>query len=110
MPQKNRTNPPAEADHSLISKTLAIVSGKWRLFIILRVGEGTLRFTHFREHLPAISEKVLAGELKALVALKVLNRKVYAEIPPRVEYTLTKKGRLALPLLWQLLEVGRIFT
>lgn len=94
----------------LIGQALKIISGKWRLYILLSVGDQTRRYSELSERLPAISEKVLAGELKALVALGILDRKVYAEIPPRVEYTLTSKGRLTLPILKQMLEIGRIFN
>jgi DNA-binding HxlR family transcriptional regulator len=110
MIKKNRNDLPAEEQYTLISKALSVVSGKWRLYIILIVGQQTLRYGELNEQLPAISEKMLASELKALVALGVLKRKSYAEIPPRVEYTLTPKGQLALPILRQLQEIGRIFN
>ncbi|GAB3935272.1 winged helix-turn-helix transcriptional regulator [Larkinella terrae] len=110
MVPKNRNNVPTPVDFTLISKALVIISGKWRLTIILLIGEDTFRFRQFREQLPSMSEKMLAGELKALVALDVLTRTVYAEVPPRVEYSLTKKGRLALPILRQLQQVGHLFN
>ncbi|GAA4450467.1 hypothetical protein GCM10023189_11160 [Nibrella saemangeumensis] len=110
MKQGNRHDLPAEPDYILISKALEVVSGKWRLYLILQLGEETRRYSQLAEMLPSISEKVLAGELKALVVLGVIDRKVYAEIPPRVEYTLTSKGRLALPILRLLQEIGRIFN
>ncbi|KAA9356850.1 winged helix-turn-helix transcriptional regulator [Larkinella humicola] len=109
MSKKNRNDPPAEIDYTLITKALAVVSGKWRLYIILLVGEHTLRYGELYEKM-AISEKMLASELKALVALGVMIRTVYAEVPPRVEYTLTTKGRLALPILRGIQEIGRMFN
>ncbi|MFD2572391.1 winged helix-turn-helix transcriptional regulator [Spirosoma soli] len=92
-----------------IDKALEIVKGKWRLSIILLLDRNTLRYGELRAKLPTVSEKVLSSELKALLLLGVLNRKVYAEVPPRVEYTLSERGLLALPALIQLKEVGRIF-
>ena len=77
--------------------------------IILVLGEDTLRFGELGERIPAISEKVLSDELKTLVALGVVTRKPYAQIPPRVDYQLTPKGCLALPVLRQLVEIGRLF-
>lgn len=110
MLTSNRDEPHFKPDLLLISNALEVISGKWRLYIILALGEQTLRYSQLSELLPSISEKVLAGELKALVALGVMNRAMYAEIPPRVEYTLTEKGLLALPLLRQLQQIGQLFT
>jgi len=106
----DRSDLPLVPDPILINQSLAIISGKWRLYIILMLGEQTLRYSKLSEMLPGVSEKVLASELKALVALGVMNRTAYAEIPPRVEYTLTQKGLLALPILKQLQEIGHIFN
>ncbi|RAJ93055.1 HxlR family transcriptional regulator [Larkinella arboricola] len=108
MAQTNRKKIPSELDYVNIHKAVAVISGKWRLFIILLVGEHTVRFGELRQQLPAISEKMLAGELKALVALGVLSRNVYAEIPGRIEYTMTPKGTLALPILRQLPKLGQL--
>lgn len=110
MPKRNRNEPPFEPNPLFISNALAIISGKWRLYIILVLGEQTLRYTQLGELLPGVSEKVLAGELKALVALGVVKRVIYAEIPPRVEYTLTEKGLLALPLLRQIQQIGQLLN
>ncbi|GAB2587789.1 winged helix-turn-helix transcriptional regulator [Spirosoma areae] len=106
----DRSKVPSEPDLVLITKALEVVSGKWRLYIILLLGEQTLRYSKLSELLPGVSEKVLAGELKALVALGIMRRKAYAEIPPRVEYTLTKQGLLALPMLRQIQEIGQILN
>ncbi len=99
-----------EPDLLLISNALVVVGGKWRLYIILCLGEQTLRYGQISELLPRVSEKVLASELKALVALGVMTRTPYPEIPPRVEYTLTERGRLALPILRQIQQIGLIFN
>lgn len=101
---------PFEPNPLLISKALSIIGGKWRLYIILVLGERTLRYSQLGEQLPGVSEKVLAGELKALVSLGVMQRTVYAEIPPRVEYALTETGRSVLPLLRQIQQIGQLIT
>ncbi|GAB3965918.1 hypothetical protein GCM10028806_05590 [Spirosoma terrae] len=101
---------PVEPDLLLIRKALSMICGKWRLYIILVLGEQTLRYSQLGEQLLNVSEKVLADELKALVALGVLHRTIYAEIPPRVEYTLTEKGRSALPLLMQIQQIGQLIS
>ncbi|WP_111630663.1 winged helix-turn-helix transcriptional regulator [Larkinella arboricola] len=110
MMLKDRSAQPTDAEYALIRKALEIISGKWRLYLILLLGEHTLRYSELRQRLPAVSEKVLAGELKALVLLGVIRRDVFAEMPLRVEYTLTQKGRLALPILQQMPQIGRIFN
>ncbi|MBD2752954.1 winged helix-turn-helix transcriptional regulator [Spirosoma validum] len=99
-----------EPDLSIINNALSVICGKWRLYIILVLGEQTLRYTKLSELLPGVSEKVLAGELKALVALGVMKRVLYAEIPSRVEYALTEKGIFALPQLRQIQQIGQLFT
>ncbi|AQG80072.1 winged helix-turn-helix transcriptional regulator [Spirosoma montaniterrae] len=107
------TNSPSEfafePDLRLINMTLKVIGGKWRLYLILVLGQQTLRFSELSERLPDVSPKVLAGELKALVALGVIQRVVYAEVPPKVEYRLTEQGRLALPLMSQLQQIGQFF-
>lgn len=99
----------SDSDQPLVNKALDVVCGKWRLAIILLLDSRVLRYTELRDKLPALSEKVLADELKALSALGVVSRKAYAEVPPRVEYALTERGLVALPILTQLKEVGRLF-
>lgn len=101
---------PFEPDLLLITNALVVVGGKWRLYIILMLGEQTLRYGQLSELLPRVSEKVLASELRALVALGVMTRTPYPEIPPRVEYTLTERGLLALPILRQIQNIGLIFN
>ena len=110
MTKSNQSELPFEPDLHMLSNALVVVSGKWRLFIILILGEQTLRYSQLSDRLPGLSEKVLASELKALVALGVMKREAYAEIPPRVEYTLTERGRLALPILRQVQQIGQIFN
>lgn len=98
-----------EHENRILSKTLEVIAGKWRLYIILILDNKTRRYTEISALLPTISPKVLAGELKSLVKLGVMHRTVFAEIPSRVEYTLTDKGQQAIPYLRQLLEVGKLF-
>ncbi|WP_227699044.1 winged helix-turn-helix transcriptional regulator [Spirosoma radiotolerans] len=78
-----------------------IVSSKWRLYIILVVGEQTLRYSQLNNRHPGVSEKVLASELKAVGTLAVMKREAFTDVPLRVDYILTKRGRLILPILKQ---------
>jgi DNA-binding HxlR family transcriptional regulator len=110
MSKSNRSELSSDPEFQLITSALGVISGKWRLYIILLLGDQTLRYRQLSEMLPGVSEKVLASELKSLVALGVMKRTAYAEIPPRVEYSLTRKGQLALPILRKIQEIGQIFN
>lgn len=103
---------PQEADEILIGehcpvrKAMEIVGGKWKLFIIQQIGKKTLRYGDIKRAIPDITEKMLIQELKSLVEAGVVHKKSFGEIPPRVEYTLTEKGKKALPLLKQIKKFG----
>jgi DNA-binding HxlR family transcriptional regulator len=89
-----------------VRKAMEIVGGKWKLFIIQHIGKKTLRYGEIRRAIPDITEKMLIQELKSLVESGILTKKSYGEIPPRVEYTLTEKGKKALPLLKHIQKFG----
>ncbi|MDK2890534.1 MAG: hypothetical protein PWR21_1166 [Methanoculleus sp.] len=83
---------------------LPVIAKKWTLLIITTIGRaGTIRFTELQEALPGISPKTLTDTLKVLVDERLVERHCYAEIPPRVEYSLTGDGaglrEAILPLL-----------
>lgn len=99
----------ADPNNQVLRKTLEIICGKWRLYIILQLGDQPRRYGELRRMIPDVSEKVLIQELKALVGLGVLEKKSFSEIPPRVEYGLTPKGYHILPILLQLRQVGETF-
>jgi DNA-binding HxlR family transcriptional regulator len=82
-----------------IKKTLDVIGGKWKLRIIAQIGNDVCRYGELRKLIPDISEKMLIQELKSLVEYDILNKKSYNEIPPKVEYSLTKKGKKVLPLI-----------
>ena len=84
-----------------VSNALKIIGGKWRLQIINEVGTEKRRFGEMKRLIPDISEKMLIQELKNLVSFGILKRKAYKEIPPRVEYSLTKFGMEVLPIIEQ---------
>lgn len=82
-----------------IKTTLELIGGKWKLLIIQRLSKGELRFSEIRRLIPEISEKMLTQELKILVDSDLIIRNNFGEVPPRVSYDLTEKGKLALPLI-----------
>tara|TARA_R110002111_G_scaffold92180_1_gene143211 strand:+ start:1094 stop:1429 length:336 start_codon:yes stop_codon:yes gene_type:complete len=89
-----------------VSNALKIIGGKWRLQIINEVGTEKRRFGEMKRLIPDISEKMLIQELKNLVSFGILKRKAYKEIPPRVEYSLTKFGMEVLPIIEQIKSFG----
>ncbi len=82
-----------------VKKALEVVGGKWKLQIINQVGHDVRRYGELKRLLPDISEKMLIQELKSLVEYGILEKRSYHEIPPRVEYVLTERGRKVLPLI-----------
>lgn len=87
--------------------TLELIGGKWKLGIICYLRQGTWRFNQLQRHIPKIKHKVLIQQLRELEEAELVHRKIYAEMPPRVEYSLTEKGRSLLPVLNSLHAWGR---
>ena len=91
-----------------VTYTLSIFEGKWKWLIIYVLSEeGTLRYGELKKNLSNITHKMLSQQLKALEALELVSRKVYHQIPPKVEYALTKKGSSLLPILDLMCEWGQ---
>lgn len=83
-----------------LQKMLLSIGGKWKLLIIYNLKQhGTVRFGALSRLLPGISQKVLTSQLKELESDGFIHRKVYPEVPPRVEYSLTKTGQSLYPVL-----------
>lgn len=82
-----------------VELTLLLISNKWKVLIIRDLLEGTKRFSELKKSITNISQKVLTSNLREMEENGLLNRKVYPEVPPRVEYTLTKVGYSLEPLL-----------
>jgi len=69
------------------------IADKWTVLVIRRLGEGTMRFAELRRAVEGISQKVLTNTLRGLERDGLVTRRIYASVPPRVEYTLTPLGR-----------------
>jgi DNA-binding HxlR family transcriptional regulator len=76
-----------------VSKTLKIVGSKWTMLLIHNIFEGKKRFGELQRALPGISPKTLAQRLKELELNGIITKKVFAEVPLHVEYSLTEKGK-----------------
>lgn len=88
-----------------IRNVVARFGDKWSLLVLLVIsGAGVVRFNELGRMIPDISTRVLSTTLKTLDADGLIDRKVYAQVPPKVEYTLTETGRSLIPLIMQLTE------
>ncbi|SEB79764.1 DNA-binding transcriptional regulator, HxlR family [Tenacibaculum sp. MAR_2009_124] len=83
-----------------------IISGKWKLFILVRLLEGPLRYGRIKASCTNISEKVLTNQLRSLEDSGIIIRKVYPEIPPKVEYSISELGMELMNALKPLYEWG----
>ena len=89
----------ANPNNCPMTHAMNILGGKWKLIILYLLHDGSMRFGKFFIFMPAISRKVLTDQLRELESDGLINRKKYAEIPPRVEYSLTEKGKSIIPIL-----------
>jgi DNA-binding HxlR family transcriptional regulator len=76
-----------------VERTVNAIGGKWTLLILRDLFEGTRRFGEIRASLKGISPKTLTDKLRELENGGIIQRKIYAEVPPRVEYSLTRRGQ-----------------
>ncbi|HIU57541.1 MAG TPA: helix-turn-helix transcriptional regulator [Candidatus Ornithomonoglobus merdipullorum] len=89
-----------------VETTLTLISDRWKVLIIRDLLTGTKRFGELKKSLGSISQKVLTANLRAMEEIGLLTRKVYAEVPPRVEYTLTETGQSLKPILDSMYKWG----
>ena len=94
-----------KTENCIIRNVIARFSGKWSILILCVLAENdSTRFNAISRALPDISPKVLSATLKVLEQDRLIGRRFYAEVPPRVEYSLTAKGRSLMPILFNLID------
>jgi DNA-binding HxlR family transcriptional regulator len=87
-----------------VETALLFAADRWKLLIVRELLDGTKRFGELRNALPGISQKVLTQNLRTMEEYELVHREAYAEIPPRVEYSLTETGKslkMIIDTLWQ---------
>ena len=82
-----------------VETTLTLIGDKWKVLILRDLMPGTKRFRELKKSIGNVSQKVLTAQLRAMEESGLLTRTVYAEVPPRVEYTLTELGKSLKPIL-----------
>jgi DNA-binding HxlR family transcriptional regulator len=90
-----------------VCRTAEIISGKWTLLIISDLADESCRFCELERSLEGISPRTLSLRLRALEEHGIVERQTYPEVPPRVEYALTDKGRALVPLIEDMRAYGR---
>ena len=90
-----------------VCRTADIVCGKWTLLVIRDLAEGRSRFCELERSLAGISPRTLSLRLRALEEEGVVERQTFPEVPPRVEYALTEKGRALVPIVESMRVYGR---
>ena len=89
-----------------VQLTLNTIMGKWKALILWNLRNGTKRYSELKRALPDITDKMLAQQLRELEQDQIIVRKVYPEVPPKVEYTLTERGIAIQPILAQMQQWG----
>ena len=96
----------AADDTCPVGRTAEIVCGKWTLLLVRELAEGRSRFCELERSLAGISPRTLSLRLRGLEEERIVERHTFPEVPPRVEYALTEKGRALLPIIEDMREYG----
>jgi DNA-binding HxlR family transcriptional regulator len=97
----------SSGDSCPVCRTADVVCGKWTLLVIRDLADGRSRFCELERSLQGISPRTLSLRLRALEEEGVVERTTFAEVPPRVEYSLTEKGRALVPIIESMRAYGR---
>ena len=89
-----------------VEAALDVIGGKWKGVILHHLGEGTCRFNQLQRVIPGITQRMLAKQLRELEADQIVHREVFAQVPPKVEYSLTPFGKTLQPVFNELLVWG----
>ena len=113
----SQINSPKDKEKSSLSKigscpvttSLSVIGGKWKVPIVYVLHYwGTHRFGELRKKIPGVTQKMLTQQLRELEADGLVRRKVYAEVPPRVEYSMTEYGKTLNPILCAMADWGEL--
>ena len=89
-----------------VAEATAILGNKWTALIVMELSQGCARFSHLQQTIPEINPRTLSQRLDYLEQKQIITKKQFAEVPPRIEYTLTEKGRDLSPILKSMADWG----
>ena len=97
----------ADLEQTGFHYTMSLIQGKYKMFILYTLMDfGVVRFNEMKRYIRGISFKTLSATLKELEADQLVHREEYPQIPPKVEYSLTERGKSLIPILDQMCEWG----
>ena len=102
--------PDASPESCPVTRCLSVIGGKWKPVILFCVANGVNRFGAMQRAIPNVTKQMLTQQLRELEADGALHREVFAEVPPRVEYSLTPKGQSLLPVIQSMRDWGEANT
>jgi len=89
-----------------VEAAISLIDGKWKSVVLYHLLDGTLRFNELRRQIPGVTQRMLTNQLRELEEDGLIERKVYAQVPPKVEYSLSPLGRSIEPILLALKDWG----
>jgi DNA-binding HxlR family transcriptional regulator len=104
---KNRGKYSRTGYTSPIDATLEVIGGKYKVAILYHLCKGVQRFGQLRRLVPSATQRMLTNQLRELESDKLIHRQVFAEVPPKVEYSLTPHGKTLVPVLQSLCNWGK---
>lgn len=97
-------------DHKIyynpVEFALHFIGGTWKMPILWRLNQNTMRYSELKKTLPHITHKMLSSQLRELEKHELITRKVHAAVPPKVEYSISAKGKKAIPLIVSIRDYG----
>jgi DNA-binding HxlR family transcriptional regulator len=93
--------------HCALDVTMDYIGGKWKTVVLWYLRKQHKRFSELKRHIPDITEKMLSLQLRQLQKDGIVGRRVFAEVPPRVEYFLTEEGKTIVPVIEAIAKWGR---
>lgn len=106
---RGKTRGDSSQTRCTIETTAGLIGGRWKAVVIFHLLSGTLRFGELRRLLPNATARMLTLQLRELEADGLVHRKVFAEVPPRVEYTLTNEGKSLGPIVTAMGAWGKAY-
>ncbi len=91
-----------------VEATVSLIDGKWKCVILFHLIEGPVRFNQIRRGLPCLTQRMLTNQLREMEADGLIVRKVYAQVPPKVEYSLSPRGHTLEPILLAMKTWGEV--